>query len=85
MSKQKIIDANEIIGIYPICNTGAVLLYKIDYAEDSVLAGFNTDTPGWCRLTEEYCESSGEVELGFRIGAMFVPLFEVQRFYYPAG
>ena len=81
MSKQKMIDANEIIGIYPICNTGAVLLYKIDYAEDRVLASINTDMPEWCQLAEEYIESSGDVELGFRIDALFVPLFEVQRFY----
>ena len=81
MSKQKMIDANEIIGIYPICNTGAVLLYEIDYAEDRVLASINTDIPEWCQLAEEYCESSGDVELGFRIGALFVQLFEVQRFY----
>ena len=84
MSEQKMIDATKIIGIYPICNTGAVLLYDIDYTEDSILAGFNTEKPGWYRLTEKYCESSGDVELGFWIGALFVPLFEVQRFYYPA-
>ena len=85
MTEQKMIDATEIIGVYPICNTGAVLLYEIDYAEDRVLASINTDIPEWCHLAEEYCESSGDVELGFRIGATFVPLFEVQRFYYPAG
>ena len=81
MTKQMMIDASAIIGVYPICNTGAVLLYEIDYAEDSVLASINTDMPEWCQLAEEYYESSGVVELGFRIGAMFVPLFEVQRFY----
>ena len=85
MSEQMMIDASEIIGVYPICNTGAVLLYEINYAEDRVLARINTDMPEWCQLAEEYYESSGDVELGFRIGAMFVPLFEVQRFYYPAG
>ena len=81
MTEQKMIDATEIIGVYPICNTGAVLLYEIDYAEDRVLAGVNTDIPEWCQLAEEYCEDAGDIELGFRIGTLFVPLFEVQRFY----
>ena len=58
MNKQMMIDASEIIGVYPICNTGAVLLYEIDYAEDRVLASINTDMPEWCQLAEEYSERS---------------------------
>lgn len=75
------VDLNSIIGIYPLCNTGAVLVYAIDYSEDKVLAGVNDNQPEWFKLTEEYSEISQELELGFRMGALFIPLYEVQRFY----
>jgi hypothetical protein len=32
------IDLASVIGVYPICNTGAVLVHKIDYGEEKVLA-----------------------------------------------
>ncbi len=75
------IDLSTVIGVFPICNTGAVLIRKIDYDEDRVLAGINAEEPEWCEITEEYSESTEEMELGFRLGAFFVPLSEVQRFY----
>lgn len=80
MAESKIIDLSKVIGVYPICNTGAVLVYAIDYGEDKVLAGINSDPPEWCRMEEQYCEDSGEGELGFVLGSFFVPFFEVQRF-----
>ena len=85
MSEIKTIDAKQIVGIFPLCNTGTVLVYAIDYAEDRVLAGINENPPEWCTLIEEYCECSEELELGFRLGTLFVPLYEVQRFYTNVG
>ena len=48
------IDLSTVIGVYPLCNTGAVLLHKIDYGEDRVLASINGKNPEWCSLKEEY-------------------------------
>ena len=73
MTEEKIIDLSKIIGVYPICNTGAVLLYEIDHAEDRVLAGINGYTPEWCGITEQDGES------GFLLGSFFVPFNEVMR------
>ena len=75
------VDLQSVIGMYPVCNTGAVLVYKIDYGADKVLAGMNAETPEWCELIEEYYESTGEQELGFYLGSFFVPFCEVERFY----
>ena len=75
------IDLSTVIGVYTLCNTGAVLLHKIDYGEDRVLASINGRNPEWCSLKEEYWECTGEQELGFNLGSIFVPLAEVQRFY----
>ena len=77
----KLIDLSTVIGVYPVCNTGAVLLHQLDYGEDKVLASLNGTDPEWCSLTEEYCEYTEELEPGFRIGSFFVPLCEVQRLY----
>ena len=33
------------------------------------------------RVTEEYRECTGELELGFCLGSLFVPFSEVMRFY----
>ena len=77
MTESKMIDALKIIGMYPICNTGAVLVYKIDYVEDKVLAGINDQPPEWCSLTEEYSEATEEIEPGFNLGSFFVPFCEV--------
>ena len=79
--ESKVIDLSKVIGVYPVTNTGVVLVYEIDYGEDKVLAGFSGDDPEWCGLTEEYYESTGEQELGFHLGSFFVPFCEIQRFY----
>ena len=76
----KMIDLKTVIGVYVLCNTGAVLVHAINYGEDKVLASINGDSPEWCSLTEQYMESTGELELGFMFGALFIPLCEVMRF-----
>ena len=78
---EKMIDLATVIGVYPICNTGAVLVHRIDYAEDKVLASINGENPEWCDLKEEYMETSGELEEGFTLGELFIPFAEVMRFY----
>lgn len=75
------IDLDTVIGVYTICNTGAVLVHQIDYGEDKVLASINGENPEWCDLREEYMECTGELELGFTLGAFFIPFCEVMRFY----
>ena len=75
-----IIDLSAVIGVYPICNTGAVLVHAIDYGEDRVLASINGEGAEWCSLTEEYMETTEELELGFRLGELFIPFCEVMRF-----
>ena len=72
-----IIDLSAVIGVYPICNTGAVLVHAIDYGEGRVLASVNGADPEW---TEEYMETTEELELGFRLGELFIPFCEVMRF-----
>ena len=76
-----IIDLQKIIGVYPVTNTGAVLVYAIDYGEDKVLAGINDQEPEWCGIVEENMELTGEQELGFYLSSLFVPFCEVMRFY----
>ena len=75
------IDLSTVIGVYALTNTGAVLVHQIDYSEDRVLASINGKNPEWCVMTEEYVETSGEMELGFFLGELFIPFFEVMRFY----
>ena len=79
--ESNMIDLTTVIGVYPICNTGAVLVHAIDYGEDRVLASVNGADPAWCRLEEEYMEATGDLELGFRLGEWFIPFCEVMRFY----
>lgn len=81
MTESKMIDLSTVIGVYTLCNTGAVLVHAIDYGEDKVLASINGISPEWCDLTEEYMEATQELELGFRLGSIFVPFCEVMRFY----
>ena len=35
------IDLSDVIGVFPLTNVGAVLVYKLDYGEDRVLASVN--------------------------------------------
>ena len=79
--ESELIDLSQVIGIYSLTNTGAVLIHAIDYGEDKVLASVNGKNPEWCSLKEEYMEVTGELELGFFLGKLFVPFIEVMRFY----
>ena len=81
MAESKMIDLSKVIGVFPICNTGAILIYAIDYGEDRVRAAINDQEPEWCGMVEEYMEVTGESEPGFYLGSFFVPFCEVQRFY----
>ena len=81
MTESKMIDLSTVIGVYPVCNTGAVLIHAIDYGEDRVLASINGIDPAWCDLTEQYVEETQEAELGFSLGSLFVPFFRVERFF----
>ena len=79
--ESSVIDLSTVIGVYPLTNTGAVLVHQIDYGEDRVLASINGNDPQWCDLTEQYVEETEEEELGFMLGSFFVPFYQVMRFY----
>ena len=81
MTESKMIDLSTVIGVYPVCNTGALLVHAIDYGEDRVLASINGINPAWCDLTEQYVEETQDAELGFSLGSLFVPFFRVERFF----
>ena len=81
MTEYKMIDLCTVIGVCIFCNTGVVLVHQIDYTEDRVLASINGNAPEWCEMTEQYAEGSGELELGFCLGSIFVPFADVMRFY----
>ena len=81
MTESKTIDLSTVIGVYTICNTGAVLIHRIDYAEDRVLASINGIDPKWCDLDEQYREATGELELGFRLGEWFIPVLRSDEVY----
>lgn len=80
MTESKLIDLSTVIGVFTLCNTGAVLVHAIDYGEDKVLASINGEGAEWCAITEQYTEMAGELELGFMFGSLFVPFSEVMRF-----
>ena len=81
MEQRKVIDLSKVIGVYGLCNTGAVLVHFIDYPEDKVLASINGENPQWCEITEACREGEDELELGFFLGSIFVPFCDVMRFY----
>ena len=77
----KLIDLSTIIGVYGLTNTGAVLVHAIDYDAEKVLASVNGADPCWCDLIEACPEGGDDAEIGFYIGALFIPLSGVMRFY----
>jgi len=74
------VDLSAVIGVYPICNTGAVLVHAIDYGEEKVMASINGQNAEWCKLIDACPEGEDETELGFNLGSFFVPLSGVMRF-----
>ena len=81
MPEDRIIDLKTVIGVYPISNTGAVLVHRIDYTGDLVQASINGVNPVWTELKEQYVERTGEMELGFFLDQLFVPFCEIMRFH----
>ena len=79
--ESRIIDLSRVIGVYTPANTGAVLMHAIDYNGEKVLASINGGNAEWCCLTEAHVEDRDDMELGFYLGSIFVPLSEVMRFY----
>ena len=79
MTESKMIDLSTVIGVFTLCNTGAVLVHAIDYGEDKVLASINGDAPEWCDMTDEFMECTGEWVTGFWLGHLWIPLNEVIR------
>ena len=75
------IDLSKVIGVYGLCNTGAVLVHAIDYPEDRVLARIIGKNPQWWETTEACREGEDELGLGFFLGSIFVPFCDVMRFY----
>lgn len=79
--ESRIIDLSKVIGVYALANTGVVLVHAIDYDGEKVLASINGGNAKWCGLTEAYADSRDDVEPGFYLGSVFVPLSEVMRFH----
>ena len=78
--ESRIIDLSRVIGVYALANTGAVLVHAIDYDGEKVLASINGGNAEWCGLTEVHADCRDDMELGFYLGSIFVPLSEVMRF-----
>jgi hypothetical protein len=96
MTESHLIDLDDVIGVYALFNTGAILVHKIDYGENRVLASINGKDPEWCGIVEGYREDDDEdeddemntdgdtdeegPEPGFFLGSIFVPFSQVLRF-----
>ena len=79
--ESRIIDLSKVIGVYALANMGTVLVHAIDYDGEKVLASINGDNVEWCGLTEAHADSTDDMEPGFFLGSIFVPLSEVMRFF----
>ena len=75
------IDLSDVIGVFPLTNVGAVLVHKLDYGEDKVLASLNGEGKEWRSLVEKLDDDTGELEPGFYLGSIFVLMKDVMRFY----
>lgn len=71
------VDLNDVVGVYTICNTGSLVVHKIDNTDDKVLVSLNGQNPEWCNMQEGRHSASDEFENGFYWGEMFVPFSEV--------
>lgn len=67
------------IGAYPICNTASLNVYEIDDANDRVLVSLNDMPPRWYKIREACNADTGEYEMGFNYGGVFVPFSDVMR------
>lgn len=78
--EQKMIDMNDIIGVYSFSNTMSLLIHKIDYVDDRVLVSENGENKQWCDIVEYDDEEDLFGELGFKYGEILIPFNEVLRF-----
>ena len=68
-----------VIGAYPICNTASLNVYEIDDVNDRVLVSLNDMPPRWYKIREACNADTGEYEMGFNYGGVFVPFSDVMR------
>ena len=77
--------SENVIGVFPMFNTGGICVHTIDEAEEKVLASINGEDPEWCKMSERpQLENGGdneELESGFLFGSFFVPFSQVMRVY----
>lgn len=69
----------KVIGAYPICNTASLNVCEIDDANDRVLVSLNDMPPRWYKIREACNTDTGECEMGFNYGGVFVPFSDVMR------
>lgn len=63
-----------VIGTYPICNNGGIIVHKFDMYEDKVLASMNGKGYMWCPIVED-----PDGEPGFYYGKLYVAFGDVMR------
>ena len=72
------VEANDVIGIYPLCNTGSLVIIKLDEQEERVLVGLNGQNPEWCKIEERMDPESPEETIpGFYWGELYVSFTDV--------
>ena len=76
--KTKTINTEDIVGVYPLTNTGSLLIHKIDHTDDRVKVSLNGQFPSWCCIENEIIDS--QLEPGFHWGDTFIPFNAVLRF-----
>lgn len=69
----------KVIGSYTLCNTAGLAVYEIDDREDRVLVGLNNNAPRWYKIREACDMDTGECEMGFNYGGIFIPFSDVLR------
>ena len=67
----------KIIGVYPLTNTAALYVHKIDYAEDRLYVSMNGEDPEWYKIKSE--NINGYWESGFYFGNAFVMVADILR------
>ena len=68
-----------VVGVYPLCNVGGVIVHEVDTASEKVLASVNYRSPEWCDITDEFMECTGKWVTGFWLGHLWILLNEVIR------
>ena len=71
MREVKLVDLDDVIGLYAIWNAGCLVVDEIDNRDDLVKVSLNGEDPDWYPMAYE-------PEDGFLWGELFVPFDEVQ-------